>query len=147
MGSGTIINGVKQRKEKEKMYEIGKIIILTQQEYDEIEEKARRVIDERNNTKKLNMRLRFPYYAVSPEDVETHQDLPMSDVLPYYVYLTCQDENGEYLVEPGDELFEETRDYMKEIYDSRILVAENEEEEQRLIDRIEQGIKDNNTQE
>lgn len=123
------------------MQEINNIVILTEAEHQELEEKARKIIEERNNTKTLNMRLRFPYYAVCPEDVEQHKDIPLSDILPYYIYLTIMDDKGEYLVEPDDKLFNETREYMDEIYGSRIVVVETAEEEEDLVNRIREQSK------
>ena len=76
------------------MHEINNFIILTQQEYDKYEEKARTIIKQRDDRKTLNMQLRFPYYIPEVEDVKKHLDLPIKDVLPYYLYLTMLDDDG-----------------------------------------------------
>ena len=117
------------------MHEINNFIILTQQEYDKYEEKARTIIKQRDDRKTLNMQLRFPYYIPEVEDVEKHLDLPIKDVLPYYIYLTMLDDDGKYMVEPDDEILNETRDYMKQIYEPRICIVENEKEERKLVEK------------
>lgn len=117
------------------MKEIGNILIITRQEYEDYEKKAR-IIQAQKDSRTLNMRLRFPYYIPYVEDVAAHQYIPLSQIVPYYIYLTTLDENGEYLVEPDNEELNETRKYMSELYESRIYVVEDKEEEKQFADKI-----------
>ncbi len=117
------------------MNEIGNTVIITKSEYRTLEEKARMIIDQRNNTQSLNMRLRFPYFIPDEYDIESHRDLPISELLPYYIYIMVKDEAGNYLVEPHDDTLNSTREYMKRVYENRIIIVENAIEEQELIDK------------
>lgn len=118
------------------MNEIGKAIIITKNEYKLLEDKAKLVVKQRYNTKSLNMRLRFPYYIPEESDVENHRELPISEILPYYTYLMTMDDNGNYIVEPDDETLNKTREYMRRVYEERIIIVENAIAEQELIDNI-----------
>lgn len=122
------------------MYEINDIIILTLKEYEEYERKARIICSQRENRESINMRLRFPYYIPTPEDVEKHKKIPLSDIIPYYIYLMVKDENDVFLVEPDDELLNETRDYMRMIYEPRIFIVNSTSEEKALIKKIKRKI-------
>jgi len=122
------------------MYEIDDKIIITQKEYDEYLEKAKVIYRQRMNTQTINMRIRFPYYIPTCEDVEKHADIPIKDILPYYIYITAMDEKGDYLVESDDDILNETREYMKKLYDPRIIVVNNTSEEKKLIKRIKKGL-------
>ena len=84
------------------------------------------------------MRLRFPYYIPTLEDIERHRDMPIVDILPYYIYLMARDQSGSYLVEPDDEILAETREYLKRIYEHRIIVVDSANEEKKLIKRIKE---------
>lgn len=117
------------------MKEIGNAVVITKSEYRALEEKARLIVRQRSDTQSLNMRLRFPYFIPDEFDIENHRELPISEVLPYYIYLMVQDENGNYLVEPDDKTLNNTRDYMRRVYEDRIIVVENAIEEQELIDK------------
>lgn len=120
------------------MHEVGNVIILTQKEYDEYVYKAKVICSQRENRETINMRLRFPYYIPTPDEVEKHKDLPMSVLLPYYIYLTVKDDKNRYIVEPDDEILNETREYMRLLYESRIYVVDNTSEEKKLIKMIKQ---------
>ena len=115
------------------MYEIGNILIVTQKEYDEYEKKAKQIQDQRESHE-LNMKLRFPYYIPTAEEVESHKNVSVADLFPYFVYLTTTDDNGKYLVEPDNEELNNTRIVLNKEYRSRIFVMDNEEEAKRLVE-------------
>lgn len=120
------------------MYEIDDKIIITKSEYEEYLKKAHVIYSQRWNTESINMRLRFPYYIPTIEDIERHRDMPIADILPYYIYLMARDQSGNYLVEPDDEILAETREYLKRIYEHRIIVVDSANAEKKLIKRIKE---------
>ena len=97
------------------MHEIGDYIIITRKEYEEYEERAR-IIKKQKSSKVLNMRLRFPYYIPEPEEVLEHMNIPLKQILPYYIYITTMDDNGDYLIEPDNKTLNETRETLMENY-------------------------------
>lgn len=117
------------------MQEVGDYIIITRREYEEYEEKAR-IIQRQKQSKELNMRLRFPYYIPEPEEVLSHMDIPLKKILPYYIYLTTMDDNGDYLIEPDNKTLNETRETLMENYQAFIYIVEDEDEMYALIKKL-----------
>lgn len=117
------------------MHEIGDYIIITRKEYEEYEERAR-IIKKQKSSKVLNMRLRFPYYIPEPEEVLEHMNIPLKQILPYYIYLTTMDDNGDYLIEPDNKTLNETRETLMENYQAFIYIVEDEDEMYALIKKL-----------
>ena len=117
------------------MHEIGDYIIITRKEYEEYEERAR-IIQKQKSSKVLNMRLRFPYYIPEPEEVLEHMNIPLKQILPYYIYLTTMDDNGDYLIEPDNKTLNETRETLMENYQAFIYIVEDEDEMYALIKKL-----------
>ena len=117
------------------MFEVGDYIIITRKEYEEYEERAR-IIQKQKSSKVLNMRLRFPYYIPEPEEVLEHMNIPLKQILPYYIYLTTMDDNGDYLIEPDNKTLNETRETLMENYQAFIYIVEDEDEMYALIKKL-----------
>ena len=116
------------------MIEILDKVILTKKEMSILEKKADEIHDYRNS-KVMDIRMRLPYYKPTVGDFMSH-DLPLAEILPYYVYLMRKDDNNEYRFAPHDKYMNLARAQLFNIYDNRILIVKNKESAEKLASEL-----------
>ena len=129
------------------MHELGNILIITEKEYEKYKQRARAVYNQRESHT-LNMKLRFPYFIPTLEDIKKHKDISISDIFPYYVYLTVTDEDDNYVFEPDNMELNASRSLMYSIFKPRIFVVNSNEEERIMVEKLgkkEKNLPENST--
>lgn len=108
------------------MISVSDKVVVTRKEFEALEKKADDVYDY-NDSMTMDVRKRMPYYKPTVKDFMKH-NLPVADVLPYYIYLTRKDKDGEYRFEPDDAALNKTRSALYNLYNDRIIIVETDEE-------------------
>ena len=121
---------------------IGEAIIITEEEREEILTCIEGIFKSQNSDK-LDLKHRLPYYIPTLEVVKQHMNLDQKLLLPYYYYLTYKDDNGNYAFEPDDTDLKEVRKYLEEYYENKIFVVEDKEQEMAYLKRYETASNNN----
>ena len=116
------------------MISVADKVILTDKELEELEKKADSVLDY-GQSMEMDIKKRLPYYKPTVQDFVSH-NYPIAKILPYYIFLMRKGDDNRYRFEPDDPEMKATRSAIYKLYNSRIIVVENNKEAEKLASAI-----------